>query len=190
MKKNHFIVLLATLFTANAVHAQAFEQGTSVASVGIGFGSTILNYSGASQTPAISLQYEKGVWDIGGPGVISLGGYAGFKGYKYSGVAGTYTWDQKWNYTVIGVRSAYHYTGIKNDKVDVYGGLMLSYNIVNYKYTDNMGNSGLYSAGSYGSGVGLTAYVGGRYFFTDNIAGMTELGYGVSYFTIGASLKF
>ncbi|HVZ96140.1 MAG TPA: hypothetical protein VG847_04645 [Chitinophagaceae bacterium] len=190
MKKRDFIVLLMAFFISDSMYAQSFVKGTNIASVGVGFGSTILNYTGASQTPAISLQYEKGVWDVGGPGVISLGGYAGFKGYKYSGKSGTYVWDQKWNYTVIGVRSAYHYNGIKNDKVDVYGGLMLSYNIVNYKYTDNVGNSGLYSTGSYGSGVGLTAYIGGRYFFTDNIAAMAELGYGVSYFTIGASLKF
>ncbi|MFT4154225.1 hypothetical protein [Parafilimonas sp.] len=49
----------------------------------IGLGSSMLNYSGAGQTPAISAQFERGVWPIGGPGVISLGGYAGFKTYKY-----------------------------------------------------------------------------------------------------------
>jgi len=189
MKKNYCFFLLFTLFTMNHLHAQSFTKGTAVASVGIGFGSSILSYGGASQTPAISLQYEQGVWPAGSQGVISLGGYAGYKSYKYSGKSGSYVWDQKWDYTVIGVRSAYHYQGIGNDKVDVFGGVMLSYNLLHYKYSDNAGNNGLFSGKSYGSGVGLTAYIGGRYYFSSNIAAMAELGYGVSYLTIGASLK-
>jgi len=59
-----------------AANAQEFQKGTNIISAGIGLGSSILSYSGASQSPALSLQYERGVWDIGGPGVISLGGYA------------------------------------------------------------------------------------------------------------------
>ena len=68
-----------------AANAQEFQKGTNIISAGIGLGSSILSYSGASQSPALSLQYERGVWDIGGPGVISLGGYAGYKGYSFSG---------------------------------------------------------------------------------------------------------
>lgn len=189
MKKIVCLLLILT-GTTTILSAQSFQKGTNVISLGVGLGSSILNYSGSSQTPALSLQYEKGVWEIGGPGVISLGGYVGFKGYKYSGTMGSYKWDEKWNYTVIGLRSAYHYNGIDNNKIDVFGGLMLSYDILNYKYSDNGGSSSLYNSGSYGSNAGFTAYVGGRYLFTDNIAVMAELGYGVSYLTLGASFKF
>ncbi len=87
----------------------------------MGIGGHFGSFTYGSQTPAISLQYEKGMWDIGGPGVISLGGYVGRKGYKYSGSSGSYHYSEKWNYTVIGVRSAYHYNGINNEKFDVYG---------------------------------------------------------------------
>jgi len=45
-------------------------------------------------------------------------------------------------------------------------------------------------SGSYGSGVGLSLYIGGRYFFTDNIAALVELGYGVAYLNIGIAIKF
>lgn len=194
MKKK--IILSAFLFllvatTFNTVKAQSFQKGTNVVSLGVGLGSSLLSYSGSSQTPAISAQYERGIWDIGGPGVISLGGYIGDKNYKYSGKVLGYSWSEKWNYTIVGVRSAYHYTGIDNKKIDVYGGIMLSANIVSYKYTDNSGyNNGYANAGNYNSGAGFTGFVGGRYFFTNNIAAMAELGYGVSYLTIGASLKF
>jgi hypothetical protein len=183
MKKIIFIVC-ATVLTS-ALSAQQFVKGTNVVSVGLGLGSSLGSYSQSSQTPALSLSYEKGVWEIGGPGVISLGAYAGTKKYKYSGEG----FSQKWGYTIIGVRSAYHYNGINSDKFDVYGGIMLSYNILNYSYKDNNGND-ISGGGNYGSGTGFTLYAGGRYFFSPNIAAFAELGYGVSYLTLGLALKF
>ena len=189
MKKLALVLFTATLFASKS-NAQFFEKGTNVISAGVGLGGSFGSYTYGSQTPAISLQYEKGMWDIGGPGVISLGGYAGIKGYKYSGASGSYHYSEKWNYTVIGVRSAYHYNGIKNEKFDVYGGLMLSYNILSYKFTDNSGGSSTYRGGNYGSNLGLSAYAGGRYLFTDNLGAFAELGYGVSYLTLGVAYKF
>jgi hypothetical protein len=179
MKKSILMVALLVA-TVSVVNAQAFEKGTNVVSIGVGLGSSLSYYSGSNQTPGLSLQYEKGVFPISDIGVISLGGYLGYKSYnyKYSG------YKDKWTYTIIGARSAFHLTKIAVDKLDLYGGLMLSYN--NLKYKSSSG----YNYGSYGSTAGLTAYVGGRYFFTDNIGAMVELGYGVSYLTLGASLKF
>lgn len=182
-------LLLTAFVCATSVHAQFFNKGTNVVSAGVGLGSSFGSFTYGSQTPGISVQYEKGVWEIGGPGVISLGGYAGRKSFKNSGSSGAYSWSEKWSYTIIGVRSAYHYNGINNEKFDVYGGLMLSYNILNYKFSDN-GGSGSYHAGSYGNATGFSAYVGGRYLFTDNIGAFAELGYGVSYLTLGIAVKF
>jgi hypothetical protein len=188
MKKTALAFLATTLF-ATISHAQFFKKGTNVVSAGIGLGGHFGSFSYGSQTPGISVQFEKGIWETGGPGVISLGGYAGIKGYKHSGSSGSYHYDEKWNYTVIGVRSAYHYNGINNEKFDVYGGLMLSYNILSYKFSDNGGTS-TYKGGSYGSTLGFSAYVGGRYLFTENLGAFAELGYGVSYLTLGAALRF
>jgi hypothetical protein len=171
-----------------AVHSQPFMKGTNIVSAGIGLGSSILSYSGASQTPALSVQYERGVWDIGGPGVVSLGGYAGYKGYSYSGKSSGNSFDEKWHYTVIGVRSAYHYHGWDLPNVDLYAGVMLSYNLLSYSYTNNAGTS-VSGAGSYGSAAGFSLYVGGRYFFGDHFAALAELGYGVAYFNVGVALK-
>lgn len=172
----------ALVFAANA---QEFQKGTNIISAGIGLGSSILSYSGASQSPALSLQYERGVWDIGGPGVISLGGYAGYKGYSFSGT----DYSEKWHYTVLGIRSAYHYNGLNVKKLDLYGGVMLSYNLLSYSYSDNSGYN-LSGSGNYGSTVGFSLYIGTRYFFTDNLAVLAELGYGVAYLNIGIAAKF
>lgn len=183
--------LVLFLISASVCNAQSFEKGTNVAAIGVGLGSSILNYSGSSQTPAISLSFEHGSFDAGDDGVISLGAYLGTKSYKYSFKEGDYSYKQKWNYTIVGVRGAYHYTGLGNDKIDVYGGAMLSYNILKYSYKDNSGNGGGYRAtGSYGSNAGFTAFIGGRYYFSDNIAAMAELGYGVSYLTLGLAFRF
>ncbi len=66
-------------------------------------------------------------------------------------------------------------------KLDLYGWVMLSCNFLKFSNT---------ACKSDGSDAGLTAYVGGHYFFTNNIAAFAELGYGVSYLTLGAALKF
>ena len=186
MKK--MLLLLSFSGLVVAAHAQPFQKGTNIVSAGIGLGSSILSYSGASQTPALSVQYERGVWDVGGPGVISLGGYAGYKGYSYSGKSAGYSFDENWHYTVIGVRSAYHYHGWDLTNLDVYAGVMLSYNILSYSYSDNAGST-IGHAGTYGNAAGLSLYIGGRYFFSEHFAALAELGYGVAYLNVGIALK-
>ena len=168
-------------------YAQSFQKGTKIISAGIGLGSGLNAYSGADATPGISANYEQGIWDAG-PGIVSLGGYAGRIGFKYEGSSAGYEWEQKWNYTVVGARAAWHYNGLNNDKFDVYGGVMLSYNILNYKYEDN-DNSYNYDGENYGSGIGLTGYIGGRYNFSENFSVYSEIGYGVSFLTLGLSYR-
>jgi hypothetical protein len=206
MKKALTILFAAAIGTANAQTEAPFDKGTNVISASIGLGGHFGIGTYGSQTPGISVQYERGIWAIGGPGIISLGGYVGIKSYKYEysnngiyydnigfPVPYVYTVSEKWNYTIVGVRSAYHYNGINSDKFDVYGGLMISDNILSYKYSNNdpYYNNIFENVGkSYGSFIQFSAYVGGRYFFTDNLAGFAELGYGVAYLNLGVALKF
>jgi hypothetical protein len=172
--------LLLFVFASQNSSAQAFENGDNVLSVGLGVGSGYhgINYS---SSPAISIQYEHGNWDVGGPGVISLGGFLGYKGFRHE----EFGYVEKWNYTVIGLRSAYHYNGIDAKELDVYGGLMLSYDILSY--SNNFPAS--YNYGGYTSGLGISVYIGGRYYFTDNVGAFLELGYGISYATLGVAFK-
>lgn len=177
--KKLFIVLFSVM--ATAVFAQPFKNGTASVNAGIGLGTGLGGYGSAR--PAISIAADHGLWEVGGPGIISLGGYLGNTGYKYSGDG----YSAKWNYFIIGARGAYHYNGLTNvPELDLYGGLMLSYNIV--KYSSDLDDN--YFGKSYGSGIGLTGFAGARWFFSDNFGAYAELGYGVSILNVGATFKF
>jgi len=186
MKKLLFLLLI---FTSHRISAQEFQEGTNVISAGLGLGGAFGSYSYSSQSPGLSLQYERGMWPIDGPGVISLGGYIGMKSYKYEYSAYNFSYKEKWNYTIIGIRSAYHYNGHNVEKLDIYGGAMLSYNILSYKFTSDAPANTFSVKGDYNNRIGFSLYLGGRYYLTDNLAGFLELGYGVSYANIGLALR-
>lgn len=162
---------------ANFTYAQAFQKGTNVFNAGVGFGTNLGGLGNAR--PAVSISFEHGIWDIGGPGVISLGGYIGNTGYRYKETG----YKQTWNYTIVGVRSTYHYNGIENPNLDLYGGLMLCYNIASYK------SEGYDGPNNFSGGLGLSGYIGGRYFFNNKLGIYAELGYGVSTLNAGVAFK-
>ncbi len=164
--------LLAFAFQSS--NAQEFSIDDNVISAGIGLGGNYGSFSTSSQTPGLSLQYERGVWGIVGRDVISLGGYLGYKSYTYdAGIA-----DDKWTYTIVGIRGAYHFNGINVQNLDIYGGAMLSYNILSFE-----------GSGNYGSDLAATGFIGGRWYFSNSFATMAEIGYGVANITVGVSLK-
>ena len=113
---------------------------------------------------------------------LGIGGYIGYSGAKweYSG------WGWKYTNFVIGARGVGHYQLF--DKFDTYTGLMLGYDIVNSKEIGTIPGMGGYSAS--GSSFIWAWFAGGRYYFTDSFGAMAELGYGISYLTLGVSYKF
>lgn len=175
MKKSIPFFILLIICTAFG-QAQEFKVGTNVINGGVGFGGSFGNYTTSSQSLGLNISYERGIWELPGPGVVSLGAYVGTKTYTYDYLGG----NDKWSYTIIGVRGAYHYNGLEVENLDVYGGAMISYNILSFK-----GNSN-----SFNSKPGVTGFIGGRWFFLDNLAVFAEAGYGVAYFTVGASFRF
>ena len=192
MKK---IFLLFTVLTFSFISfSQPFDLGTNMINAGIGLGSSLGGFGYTSQTPAISASFEHGMWEVGGPGVISLGGYLGYKSFKYTstyaGIGGIYNYSQKWSYLIIGARSAYHYNGLEIDNIDLYGGAMLSFNNLSYNYTDNDPGYDYSGVGTYSSGISLSLYAGGRYMFSDGVGAYLEAGYGISYLSLGVSFKF
>ena len=183
------VLLVVSVISAASVKAQTYEVGTNVISAGLGLGGSIADgYTYGSQTPGFSLQYEHGFWEAG-PGVISLGAYLGFKGYKYAFDNGAgLKISEKWNYAIAGVRGAWHFTGLNVDNLDLYAGLMLSYDDLSFSYHDNQG--GHYAGTKYNSDAQLTAFAGAKYYFEGNWGAFAELGYGVSFLNIGLSYKF
>lgn len=173
--KNSILYFSILVCMAPLAQAQEFETGTNVINLGVGFGGNFGSFTTSSQTPGFSASFERGFWDVPGPGVVSLGAYVGTKTYKYDYVGG----NNKWNYTIIGVRGAYHYTGFDIDNLDVYGGVMVTYNILSFSGAST----------SLGSHPGVTGILGGRWYFSDTFGVFAEAGYGVAYLTVGASIR-
>ncbi|NLF44178.1 MAG: hypothetical protein GX587_15915 [Bacteroidales bacterium] len=172
-----------------AAQEPTFVKGDKVVNLGIGFGSIL--YSGtyySTVIPPVSASFEMGIADgIAEKGSIGVGGYLGISSYKweypyyYQGA----TWGYKYTNFILGARGVFHYPLV--EKLDTYTGLMLGFNISTTKefgtidplYTNN---------DSYG-GLAYAWYVGGRYYFTESLAGMLELGYGISYLNLGVAFK-
>lgn len=182
---------LAVMVTALSIvqHAQAqFDIGDNVAGISIGLGGNYL--ASTSGSPAIGLSLEHGLMDLG-PGVLGIGGYLGYKSLGYESRYFNYQSDWRYTYLIIGVRGAWHYNEWHgNSQLDTYGGLMLSYNVVSFK--DNtvypVGTPAYHYSSS--SGLGLTGFLGARYYFNDQFAAHAELGYGIAILNVGVSYKF
>lgn len=190
--------LFFLLVLNNAFGKGAFEAGDNIISGGINLGSTYSStgYSnsaygrGYNQSASIGFnaQFEHGIWEVGGPGVVSLGGYLGFMTFNYDyndSYYGYYSY--KRNYTIIGVRGTYHFDGLPLDNLDVYGGVMPTFNIVSYTYSGNRNSA---FDDPYGSAPGLSAFVGAKYFFVPSVCVYLELGVGVSILSTGLGFKF
>lgn len=188
MKKSLLTLIIAAFFSLPFTFAQGFEVGTNEVSLGLGLGSSLGSFTSSGSLPSINLQYERGMWEAGQNGVISLGGFLGYKHYNIDYAFYGYSSKSSLNYTIIGVRSAYHYTGLSDKNWDFYGGAMVSYSIANVKYKDNSGNFSDNSA--FGSTASLSLYAGARYLFNEKFGAFAELGYGVSFLNLGVSMKF
>jgi hypothetical protein len=180
MKRIILPVLVAFLFafTANSQNT-TFVEGDKVLNVGLGIGSTL--YTGSaygSSIPPLSASLEFNVVDelFDENSSIGVGGYLGFAAYNYTVAASDYGFSN----FILGGRGALHYQFI--EQLDTYAGLLLGYRIVNW-------NAGEFSAAASGGFISAF-FIGGRYYFNDNIGAMLELGYGIAYLNIGVAIKF
>lgn len=181
MKKLLTTCLLLCFAVFHVTAQQSFTQGDNLAGIGIGFGGNLYSGyygSGIKRIPAISLSYEHCIKDnlFDENSSLGLGGLLGYAS------ASTDYW--KTSNIIIGARGTLHYAFI--DKLDTYTGLMLGYNIVNFKWKDNewvLGNAS-------SSGFTWSWYLGARYYFSDSVGAFAELGYGIAVLNLGVSLKF
>jgi hypothetical protein len=167
--------------------SQAFQNGTFVGNLGVGFGWYSYGYSTTS-LPALSLSVEQGVYKIKDIGVISAGGIIGFKhaSYDYNWFGATDKWS--WNDLIVAARSAFHMDLFHNNKIDPYAGVALGVRIESSHTTSDV--LGVHQNTDHTSTLPLIAgYAGCRYYFTDKLAGFGELGYGLGYITLGLSYK-
>ncbi len=173
------LVLTSQSLVAQTTEDAAFGLGTKVVNIHLGLGSTLYSAGFKGTFPPIAISYEQGIAD----GKWGVGGYISRTGSKWGD--GEDWW--KYSYTTIGARGAYHF--YTTDKLDTYGGLMLGYNIVSSKWSGSS-DDGYRNFKASSSGVGYAIFVGGRYYFSDNIGVSAELGYGIAVLSLGASIKF
>ena len=164
-----------SLFVANSQNG-GYSKGDNLLNIGIGLNS---NYDGGLPLGA---SFETGLFDD-----ISVGAGVDYLSNKYNfGSGNTY----KFTSLYFAARASYHFNNllkISSDKVDIYAGLALGYRSFKWKnksFNDVLGDS-------YGSGVFLGGYLGGKYYFSDNIGGFAELGAtGSSNARLGIAFKF
>ncbi len=186
------VLFTIALGSAVRLQAQAFNVADNVVglSFGVGGNYNTVGNSYSSQTPAIGVSFENGFKELG-PGVLGLGGYIGYKSLSSETRIGSLNYDWTYNYLIMGVRGTWHYNEWHGDpNWDTYGGLMLGYSNVTFKDNTNYpSGTPEYNAQSY-SGINLSAYLGARYYFTDNFGAHAELGYGIAVLNLGVSYKF
>lgn len=185
-----FFAVIVLLAFPGTVMSQAFDMGDNVLSGMLGIGGHYGIYSSyTTVTPGFGISYEHGLQVEAGSGVIGVGGYVGYKslGYKKA-YLGNYVYDYRWTYIIVGARGAYHYDLFGVEELDTYGGLMFAANILSTedKSTYPSGYDDLVTGNTYPS---VTLFVGGRYYFTESIGGLMEIGYGISYLSFGLSFK-
>ena len=173
--KKHILypLFLITLLSSISLSSfsQAYKEGDKLLNATIG-----LNSAYSSGIP-LGASFEVGVSKD-----ISVGGSLDYTSFKYDAL------DYGWNFLYFGARGSYHVNEllkVKNDKLDLYGGLGLGY------YTASFSGLGGTYAGAYSSSLYLTGFIGGRYYFAQNVGGVLELGGGgVSNVKLGVTFKF
>lgn len=178
MKKVLFIIALISSINTFA----QFGEGSTRLHFGIGFGSPYA-YSGSSSTiPPIHMSFEKGITDK-----IGVGGLIGYTASKYeqSFLGDSYSW--KFTYLLIGARGAYHFK--TDDKMDLYGGAMLGYNVASAKFESTDPDLEAFVTEPTVGGIAFGAFLGGRYNFNDKVAGFAELGYNIAWISAGVCLN-
>lgn len=171
--------------TTSTPSGAVYQVGQNIIHAGIGIGSpyAVAAATGAdvSSIPPIHVSFEHGLKDK-----IGIGGLVGY-------TASTQTFNVpffgeykfKYSYIIVGARGTYHF--INDEKMDIYAGAMLGYNIASASY-DGPTNAFTPKPVAAG-GVAFGAFGGIRYKFNDKLMAFGELGYNISWISVGLGFK-
>jgi hypothetical protein len=181
---------------------QCFDESTRIINVGVGLAASryYSSYRGRGyshrSSPAFSLSYEQALMELG-PGYLGIGAYTGFHTfysryqYYYNNGNNHYYYENRWNNFVVAARAAYHFDELNFENGELYGGLMVGLRFHTYSYETNdpdPNKNYYYSGGS--AYLASSVFIGGRWYFGKRVALYGEVGYGISYGTLGLSFKF
>lgn len=195
--KKLFLLPIAIFLMINPVKSQntTFTEGDKVLNLGVGVVGAFYSGVYANKIPPLVASLEFNVKDelFDENSSLGVGALIGYTGAKWDG------YGIGWSYSnmLAGAQGALHYQFV--DKLDTYVGLLIGYSMMTVKSVDNFGGGGDFyatlkstTASSSVKPVGGIIYgfrIGGRYYFSDKIAAMAELGYGISNLNIGVALK-
>ncbi len=194
------ITLVATLvLSANNSSAQAFEEGTSSASIGYGFvnfGNTVLNaYESEAGFTASTLgplfaKYEYAVSDKFGIGlnVSFLSGKAEWTSEDFNGTS-TDIYNNSVKRTGYNIMMRFNWHFGDHDIIDPYFGLAAGYRSNNWEFTSTDPDFVSTETGNL-IPFGIEATFGTRFLFTDNLGAYVELGLARAFFQVGLTGKF
>lgn len=184
------------------VNAQAYQEGTSIASIGYGIGFSWKAWYSAYDSKAtfkstnfgpIVFKYDYGVNDKFSMGLYiahqkSTGKWTDDSFDLITGNPITYNYEISIGNTAVLGRGSYH-VKTKNDKLDPYAGLAIGYRKYSYDITSN-DESFNYKA-SFGGAFGFGMHAGVRYEFTPLLGAYAEFGVGeVAAIQAGVAAKF
>ncbi len=175
-----FVFATSSVFAKDTVKANSdlpFRKGTKL--LGLSVGASIDNYAGDLRPhPVPAITYDQGFFDNVGIGNIGIGGVAAYKFLREKYNWGNY--DQHSGSFYFGLRGTYHFTYFKNRniKFDPYAGVMLGVKITHsedswYKY--------YYTKAYLAKGF----FIGARYVLNERFSAFSELGYNISFVSIG-----
>ncbi len=188
MNRSLLVLIGLSFLGLQAAAQQSFNKGDNVLNLTIGFGNALYHGSGFTNNfPPMGFSYEHGIKDdlIDENGHLGIGGYIGYVGAKYRYDYMGQHWGHNYSSIIIGPRASFHYQFAP--KLDTYAGLTLAYNVVSVKNVgtilEGMGSS------AKSSGIVLAGHIGGRYYFSENLGALAELGFGVANINVGLALK-
>lgn len=188
MKNVAILTGLLVFCLTSAISQTTFKKGDIELATGIGIFSTFAKDNPNTIVPPVSARIGVRLASN-----FSLGGYAAYSSSQASQLAlpnGNFK-DVDNEFLILGLRAAAHTN--RMDNWDIYGGAMLGYNIPKVQETVTEVKSVGDDAPSFSrpaeNKVTYSAFVGGSYYPVKNLGVFAEVGYGISIFNLGVSLK-
>ena len=93
---------------------------------------------------------------------------------------------------MVAARATYHWDVLNSKNAEVYAGIIagVRFQTENYETNDPDKNNDPYSYTSSFAYPALSVFAGARWCFAKNVGVFAEAGYGISFGTVGLSIKF
>ncbi|MBN1951579.1 MAG: outer membrane beta-barrel protein [Bacteroidales bacterium] len=188
-KKSLCLILIILLAFSEALFSQGFSKGDKEINLSLGYGTPWVFRDGyqTSLVP-VGISFDFGASDQLGPGTLSLGAF--FTATTYKDESENPYWEpeygRKASFIGLALRSTYHYQFL--DELDTYAFLHLG---AGYEEWNAYGEPpfiyvlDLDPQVRFLLGVG----VGAKYYFSDNVFALAEIGYATAFFKLGIGVK-